>query len=124
MEQQGAAVREKLEGRVAELQRKVEKSENSGDAVAEVTSLREHNSGNTARQCFDVDTCWRAGHGFVLLQVKRVMNGVFHSLRAEFDLSESYSGHAVLGVIVATIKVTFFFSGYKHELCSFISETI
>lgn len=42
---------------------------------------------------------------FVLLQVKRVMNGVFHSLRAEFDLSESYSGQAVLGVIVTTIKV-------------------
>ena len=41
----------------------------------------------------------------VYLQVKRVMNGVFHSLRAEFDLSESYSGQAVLGVIVSTIKV-------------------
>ncbi|XP_037536707.1 FK506-binding protein 15 [Nematolebias whitei] len=71
LEQQGTAVREKLEGRVAELQRKVEKSESSRDAAAEV---------------------------------KRVMNGVFHSLRAEFELSESYSGQAVLGVIVATIK--------------------
>lgn len=40
------------------------------------------------------------------LQVKRVMNGVFHSLRGEFDLSESYSGQAVLGVIVSTIKVS------------------
>lgn len=37
-------------------------------------------------------------------EVKRVMNGVFHSLRAEFDLDESYSGQAVLGVIVTTIK--------------------
>ncbi|XP_016529671.1 FK506-binding protein 15 isoform X4 [Poecilia formosa] len=37
-------------------------------------------------------------------EVKRVMNGVFHSLRAEFDLSESYSGQTVLGVIVTTIK--------------------
>lgn len=37
-------------------------------------------------------------------EVKRVMNGVFHSLRGEFDLSESYSGQAVLGVIVTTIK--------------------
>uniref|UniRef100_A0A8C6LU13 peptidylprolyl isomerase n=1 Tax=Nothobranchius furzeri TaxID=105023 RepID=A0A8C6LU13_NOTFU len=43
---------------------------------------------------------------FVLLQVKRVMNGVFHSLRVEFDLHESYSGQAVLEVIVTTIKVT------------------
>uniref|UniRef100_A0A096M9T5 peptidylprolyl isomerase n=1 Tax=Poecilia formosa TaxID=48698 RepID=A0A096M9T5_POEFO len=38
-------------------------------------------------------------------EVKRVMNGVFHSLRAEFDLSESYSGQTVLGVIVTTIKI-------------------
>ncbi|KAK1892773.1 FK506-binding protein 15 [Dissostichus eleginoides] len=37
-------------------------------------------------------------------EVKRVMNGVFHSLRGQFDLSESYSGQAVLGVIVTTIK--------------------
>lgn len=41
----------------------------------------------------------------VYLQVKRVMNGVFHSLRGEFDLSETYSGQTVLGVIVTTIKV-------------------
>ncbi|KAJ4941876.1 hypothetical protein JOQ06_011749, partial [Pogonophryne albipinna] len=37
-------------------------------------------------------------------EVKRVMNGVFHSLRGQFDLSESYSGQAVLEVIVTTIK--------------------
>ncbi|KAJ0068007.1 hypothetical protein NL108_014952, partial [Boleophthalmus pectinirostris] len=37
-------------------------------------------------------------------EVKRVMNGVFHSLRGEFDLNESYSGQAILGVIVSTIK--------------------
>uniref|UniRef100_A0A6Q2WSY4 peptidylprolyl isomerase n=1 Tax=Esox lucius TaxID=8010 RepID=A0A6Q2WSY4_ESOLU len=36
--------------------------------------------------------------------VKRVMNGVFHSLRAEFDLHDTYTGSAVLGVIVNTIK--------------------
>uniref|UniRef100_A0AAQ6AM77 peptidylprolyl isomerase n=1 Tax=Amphiprion ocellaris TaxID=80972 RepID=A0AAQ6AM77_AMPOC len=41
-------------------------------------------------------------------KVKRVMNGVYHSLRGEFDLSESYSGQAVLGVIVSTIKVSGF----------------
>ncbi|KAM4745126.1 FK506-binding protein 15 [Anableps anableps] len=51
-------------------------------------------------------------------EVKRVMNGVFHSLRAEFDLSESYSGQAVLGVIVTTIKnVTLqLLSGTDHSL--------
>ncbi|XP_062310428.1 FK506-binding protein 15 isoform X2 [Osmerus eperlanus] len=37
-------------------------------------------------------------------EVKRVMNGVFHSLRGEFDLNESYTGGSVLGVIVNTIK--------------------
>uniref|UniRef100_A0A669DNK4 peptidylprolyl isomerase n=1 Tax=Oreochromis niloticus TaxID=8128 RepID=A0A669DNK4_ORENI len=41
-------------------------------------------------------------------KVKRVMNGVFHSLRGEFDLTESYTGQAVLGVIVTTIKVKSF----------------
>uniref|UniRef100_A0AAQ4QQL2 peptidylprolyl isomerase n=1 Tax=Gasterosteus aculeatus aculeatus TaxID=481459 RepID=A0AAQ4QQL2_GASAC len=71
LEQQGVAVREKLEGRVAELEKKQAEQESSGDTAAEV---------------------------------KRVMNGVFHSLRAEFDLAESYSGQAVLGLIVTTIK--------------------
>ncbi|XP_058640115.1 FK506-binding protein 15 isoform X2 [Onychostoma macrolepis] len=37
-------------------------------------------------------------------EVKRVMNGVFQSLRAEFDLSETYTGSAVLRVLVSTIK--------------------
>uniref|UniRef100_A0A7N6AIL4 peptidylprolyl isomerase n=1 Tax=Anabas testudineus TaxID=64144 RepID=A0A7N6AIL4_ANATE len=69
LEQQEAAVREKLERRVAELQ--IKQPDHSGETVAEV---------------------------------KRVMNGVFHSLRGEFDLSESYTGHDVLGVIVTTIK--------------------
>uniref|UniRef100_A0A8B9GU95 peptidylprolyl isomerase n=1 Tax=Astyanax mexicanus TaxID=7994 RepID=A0A8B9GU95_ASTMX len=41
-------------------------------------------------------------------EVKRVMNGVFHSLRGEFDLQESYSGSDVLKVIVSTIKVCLF----------------
>ncbi|XP_070690164.1 FK506-binding protein 15 [Pempheris klunzingeri] len=71
LEQQGAAVREELERRVAELEKKLANQESPGDTAAEV---------------------------------KRVMNGVFHSLRGEFDLSESYSGQAVLGVIVTTIK--------------------
>ncbi|XP_041643180.1 FK506-binding protein 15 isoform X2 [Cheilinus undulatus] len=71
LEQQGVAVREELEKRVAELEKKLEEQEGSGDTAAEV---------------------------------KRVMNGVFHSLRGEFDVSESYSGQAVLGVIVTTIK--------------------
>ncbi|XP_071337925.1 FK506-binding protein 15 isoform X2 [Trachinotus anak] len=71
LERQGVAVREMLERRVTELEKKLAEQESSGDTAAEV---------------------------------KRVMNGVFHSLRGEFDLSESYTGQAVLGVIVTTIK--------------------
>lgn len=52
----------------------------------------------------------------VYLQVKRVMNGVFHSLRGEFDLSESYSGQAVLEVIVSTIKVSMFAINFQSSL--------
>ncbi|XP_046726640.1 FK506-binding protein 15 isoform X2 [Silurus meridionalis] len=37
-------------------------------------------------------------------EVKRVMNGVFHSLRGEFELHETYTGSVVLSVLVNTIK--------------------
>ncbi|XP_023858657.1 FK506-binding protein 15 isoform X1 [Salvelinus sp. IW2-2015] len=76
LEEQWSAVRQKLEGRVAELERRL--AEQGGQA---------DNAGQ--------DT---AG------EVKRVMNGVFHSLRGEFDLHETYTGSTVLGVIVNTIK--------------------
>ncbi|XP_017315979.1 FK506-binding protein 15 isoform X1 [Ictalurus punctatus] len=38
------------------------------------------------------------------VQVKWVMNGLFHSLRAEFDRHESYSGESVLQIVLSTIK--------------------
>ncbi|KAM6316262.1 FK506-binding protein 15 isoform 2-T2 [Podargus strigoides] len=37
-------------------------------------------------------------------EVKKIMNGVFHSLRGEFELEETYSGRMVLGVVMNTIK--------------------
>lgn len=37
-------------------------------------------------------------------QVKKIMNGVFQSLRGEFELDEMYSGRTVLGVVMNTIK--------------------
>ncbi|XP_066057655.1 FK506-binding protein 15 isoform X2 [Chamaea fasciata] len=37
-------------------------------------------------------------------QVKKTMNGVFQSLRGEFELDEMYSGRTVLGVVMNTIK--------------------
>ncbi|KFQ90752.1 FK506-binding protein 15, partial [Nipponia nippon] len=39
-----------------------------------------------------------------LFQVKKIMNGVFQSLRGEFELEETYSGRTVLGVVMNTIK--------------------
>ncbi|XP_068104091.1 FK506-binding protein 15 [Hyperolius riggenbachi] len=39
-------------------------------------------------------------------EVKKIMNGVFQSLRKEFDLEETYSGRVVLGTIMNTIKAT------------------
>ncbi|XP_048821992.1 FK506-binding protein 15 isoform X4 [Lagopus muta] len=37
-------------------------------------------------------------------EVKKIMNGVFQSLRDEFELEETYSGRMVLGVVMNTIK--------------------
>uniref|UniRef100_A0A8C6VPY8 peptidylprolyl isomerase n=1 Tax=Naja naja TaxID=35670 RepID=A0A8C6VPY8_NAJNA len=37
-------------------------------------------------------------------EVKKIMNGVFHSLRGQFELEESYTGRTVLGVVMSTIK--------------------
>ncbi|XP_065593744.1 FK506-binding protein 15 isoform X2 [Cyrtonyx montezumae] len=37
-------------------------------------------------------------------EVKKIMNGVFQSLRGEFELEETYSGRVVLGVVMSTIK--------------------
>ncbi|KAF5890104.1 FK506-binding protein 15-like isoform X1 [Clarias magur] len=37
-------------------------------------------------------------------EVKRVMNGVFQTLRGEFELHETYTGSVVLGILVNTIK--------------------
>uniref|UniRef100_A0A8C5R5W6 peptidylprolyl isomerase n=1 Tax=Leptobrachium leishanense TaxID=445787 RepID=A0A8C5R5W6_9ANUR len=43
---------------------------------------------------------------FLVVQVKKIMNSVFQSLRNEFDLDETYSGRAILGAIMSTIKAT------------------
>uniref|UniRef100_A0A8C8CHW9 peptidylprolyl isomerase n=1 Tax=Oncorhynchus tshawytscha TaxID=74940 RepID=A0A8C8CHW9_ONCTS len=83
LHEQSSAMKQKLEGRVAELERRL------------------------AEQMGQEDT---AG------EVKRVMNGVFHSLRGEFDLHETYTGSAVLSIIVNTIKVL--------HLCLTIIETV
>uniref|UniRef100_A0A7N8WMT3 peptidylprolyl isomerase n=1 Tax=Mastacembelus armatus TaxID=205130 RepID=A0A7N8WMT3_9TELE len=79
--------RDALQDKLAQLQEKVEKLVMKKHTSKAMQFNKQESSGDTAAE------------------VKRVMNGVFHSLRGEFDLSESYSGQAVLGVIVTTIKV-------------------
>ncbi|KAJ8388803.1 hypothetical protein AAFF_G00130360 [Aldrovandia affinis] len=78
LQERAGSVKAQLEARVAEVERRLAEQEQEQEQEQE-----------------PVDT---AG------EVKRVMNGVFHSLRGEFDLQESYTGHAVLGIIVNTIK--------------------
>ncbi|XP_042580108.1 FK506-binding protein 15 isoform X2 [Cyprinus carpio] len=56
-------------------------------------------------------------------QVKRLLNGVFQSLRTEFDSQESYSGHTVLEILQNTIKsITVKLLSEPRELESGIDE--
>uniref|UniRef100_A0A8D0CRZ4 peptidylprolyl isomerase n=1 Tax=Sander lucioperca TaxID=283035 RepID=A0A8D0CRZ4_SANLU len=76
-------------------------------ALAELIEQRDALQDNHTQLLEKVDKLKLAeqeSSGDTSAEVKRVMNGVFHSLRGEFDLGESYSGQAVLGVIVTTIK--------------------
>ncbi|XP_054876454.1 FK506-binding protein 15 isoform X2 [Poeciliopsis prolifica] len=91
-----AESREVLQDQLTRLQEKFSALERHGGAVKEQLERQVADLERTVEeQQSSKDTA---------AEVKRVMNGVFHSLRAEFDLSESYSGQAVLGVIVTTIK--------------------
>uniref|UniRef100_A0A3Q1FCB9 peptidylprolyl isomerase n=1 Tax=Acanthochromis polyacanthus TaxID=80966 RepID=A0A3Q1FCB9_9TELE len=88
--------RDELQDKLSQLQEKYASLEQQGAAVREKLESR---VAELERQVEEQD-----GSGDTAAEVKRVMNGVYHSLRGEFDLSESYSGQAVLGVIVSTIK--------------------
>ncbi|KAJ1145545.1 hypothetical protein NDU88_011831 [Pleurodeles waltl] len=73
------AMKEQYEGQVKELEKKA----SSTDAKTEVAVSQSHDTTG---------------------EVKKIMNGVFQSLRGEFDLEESYKGRDILGVIMNTIK--------------------
>ncbi|CAN0350911.1 unnamed protein product [Lampetra fluviatilis] len=47
-----------------------------------------------------------AGSTDTLAEVKKVMNGVFRSLRSEFTLEGTYSGRMILATVMNTIKAT------------------
>uniref|UniRef100_A0A671YY58 peptidylprolyl isomerase n=1 Tax=Sparus aurata TaxID=8175 RepID=A0A671YY58_SPAAU len=101
--------RDALQNKLTQLQEKFAVLKQSRDS--EEQSLLQHRGQTEELQALQKKVRWmtcQSMHNALLvifhLQVKRVMNGVFHSLRGEFDLSESYSGQAVLEVIVTTIK--------------------
>ncbi|XP_054440486.1 FK506-binding protein 15 [Pteronotus mesoamericanus] len=48
-------------------------------------------------------------------KVKKIMNQVFHSLRGEFELEESYDGRTILGTIMNTIKMVTLELLNQHE---------
>ncbi|XP_048098584.1 LOW QUALITY PROTEIN: FK506-binding protein 15 [Alosa alosa] len=79
LEGRAVSMRQQYETRVAELERRLEEEQQPQEE----------------EKLEQADTA---------VEVKRVMNGVFHSLRGEFDLHESYKGSAILGVLVSTIK--------------------
>lgn len=104
LEKRAESLRQQGEARVSELERRLAEQQQQTDTTGEVT--------HTHRQTEKPETII---HPASLLscvcvcvreQVKRVMNGVFHSLRGEFELNETYTGSAVLGVLVNTIKVS------------------
>ncbi|XP_063051269.1 FK506-binding protein 15 isoform X2 [Engraulis encrasicolus] len=76
LEGRAVAMRQQYETRVAELERRLEEPQQQGSPEQADTAM----------------------------EVKRVMNGVFHSLRGEFGMNESYTGSAIIGVLVNTIK--------------------
>ncbi|XP_038637444.1 FK506-binding protein 15 isoform X1 [Scyliorhinus canicula] len=75
LQSRAAAMKEHYDGQISELQRRVSATNDTS------------HSGDTAEE------------------VKKIMNGVFQSLRGVFDLDEMYNGRAVLSVILNTIKV-------------------
>ncbi|KAK7173215.1 hypothetical protein R3I93_003128 [Phoxinus phoxinus] len=88
-----------LEEQVKELVKQEEQSEQRWRAEKQKCKEMETIIQNKDEEMQDL----RAGKAN-LHQVKRVMNGVFQSLRTEFDPQESYSGHTVCQILQNTIK--------------------
>ncbi|XP_043783728.1 FK506-binding protein 15 isoform X3 [Cervus elaphus] len=83
---------------------------------AQVTSLREQN----AQRIKDLEgkaqtSGVEATAADPAEKVKKIMNQVFHSLRGEFELEESYNGRTILGTIMNTIKMVTLRLLNQHE---------
>ncbi|XP_055283581.1 FK506-binding protein 15 isoform X1 [Moschus berezovskii] len=83
---------------------------------AQVTSLREQSA-----QCIkDLESKAQVSGAEATAadpaeKVKKIMNQVFHSLRGEFELEESYNGRTILGTIMNTIKMVTLQLLNQHE---------
>uniref|UniRef100_A0A8C9T8I7 peptidylprolyl isomerase n=1 Tax=Scleropages formosus TaxID=113540 RepID=A0A8C9T8I7_SCLFO len=118
-----AEQRETLEQKVAQLQDKYSTLKQSRD-LEEQQLLRQQEEGEELQALRGkVHAAVQLLKTLSAVHVKRVMNGVFHSLRGEFDLHETYTGSAVLEIIVSTIKnVTLQLLTQKERLPSQKSE--
>ncbi|XP_073496663.1 FK506-binding protein 15 isoform X2 [Phyllobates terribilis] len=89
------------------LSRLRERSEQLEPLLLQCTQLQTQVASLTS-QLGDASTTKEEGRplGDPAEEVKKIMNGVFQSLRKKFDLEESYTGRAVLGAIMSTIKAT------------------
>ncbi|XP_061019378.1 FK506-binding protein 15 isoform X2 [Dama dama] len=83
---------------------------------AQVTSLREQNAQHTKDLEGKARTSGvEATAADPAEKVKKIMNQVFHSLRGEFELEESYNGRTILGTIMNTIKMVTLRLLNQHE---------
>ncbi|XP_065803711.1 FK506-binding protein 15 isoform X2 [Muntiacus reevesi] len=83
---------------------------------AQVTSLREQNAQRTKDLESNAQTSGvEATAADPAEKVKKIMNQVFHSLRGEFELEESYNGRTILGTIMNTIKMVTLRLLNQHE---------
>lgn len=101
LEKRAESLRQQGQARVSELEKRLEEQQPQTDTTGEVTHAHTH----THYTRNDHTSSFITVPG-VCVQVKRVMNGVFQSLRGEFELNETYTGSVVLGVLVNTIKVS------------------
>ncbi|XP_017553271.1 FK506-binding protein 15 isoform X5 [Pygocentrus nattereri] len=91
-----------------QLQTELEWQERCAAAVQEQRVKLEEVINQLQEQCAtlqkEVESERQQLKGQLAVQVKQVMNGLFHSLRTQFDMQEFYSGDSVLKILLKTIK--------------------
>ncbi|XP_048195400.1 FK506-binding protein 15 isoform X2 [Perognathus longimembris pacificus] len=98
--------REVCSQRDAHLEELTRLQEKCSALQAQITTITEQND----RHIKELEKTKSQGPGIKTVadpseKVKKIMNQVFHSLRGEFELEESYDGRTILGTIMSTIKM-------------------